>query len=95
MSDGAEEETIVSVREDGQLYDPVFMLLLFAQMLVERIPQSAMSWVSLYRTNVVSMLIRCLSSADEAIRKIALLQLGKLYGVMQVSIVPPCYLLSN
>ena len=71
--------------DDALVYDPVFLLLLFAQALHECPPQSALTWVTLFRTNIVSLVIRCLSSADTNIRKIALLQMGTLYTLMKVS----------
>ncbi|KAH8115698.1 ribosome 60S biogenesis N-terminal-domain-containing protein [Phellopilus nigrolimitatus] len=80
-----EEEVTVSRVEDGLIYDPVFVLLLFAQALIESPPRSALSWVSLYRTNVVSLVIRCMSSADVAVRQLASLQLGLLWKLMQTA----------
>jgi nucleolar pre-ribosomal-associated protein 1 len=72
---------------DAEIYDPVFVALLFAQMLTEAPPNTALSWVELFRTNVVSLLIRCLSSRDHALRDCALDQLAHLSRCLQVIII--------
>lgn len=69
--------------EDAQLYDPVFVTLLFAQMLVGELPNLALGWVQLFRTNIVSLLIRTLSSKDDHLRDVATGQLGGLYNYLQ------------
>ncbi|KAF8665731.1 hypothetical protein AX16_000179 [Volvariella volvacea WC 439] len=61
------------------LYDPLFLLLLFAHMLTTCPPTSSLIWVELFRTNVVGLLIRMLSSNDGQIRGLALSQLGALW----------------
>ncbi|KAH9853304.1 ribosome 60S biogenesis N-terminal-domain-containing protein [Lenzites betulinus] len=61
------------------IYDPVFVLLLFAQMLGEGAPTSALEWVQLFRTNVVSLLLRALSARDIQVREIAWAQTAVLY----------------
>ncbi|KAG6849538.1 hypothetical protein H0H93_007626 [Arthromyces matolae] len=68
---------------DGQLYDPVFLMLAFAQMLAENPPQSAFAWVELFRTNIASLIIRALSSKDAAIRDVALCQLAGLWQYLE------------
>ncbi|KAL5512235.1 hypothetical protein ACEPAG_3520 [Sanghuangporus baumii] len=78
-------EVVESRPEDSQIYDPIFILLLFSSMLAECPPRFALSWVSLYRTSVVSLIIRCLSSIDNNVRKVALLQLGTLYRLMKTA----------
>ncbi|KAI5117575.1 hypothetical protein M0805_005637 [Coniferiporia weirii] len=82
---GSEQEVKASRAEDALVYDPVFVLLLFSQVLVDGPPQTALSWVSLYRTNAISLVIRCLSSADSAIRQLALSQLSILWKTMQTA----------
>ncbi|KAG6897168.1 hypothetical protein C0992_003674 [Termitomyces sp. T32_za158] len=62
-----------------QLYDPIFLILLFGQMLAENPPESAFTWVAIFRTNIVSLFIRALSSKHGMIRDIALCQLGGLW----------------
>lgn len=69
---------------DSQIYDPVFVLLLFALMLMESPPESALEWVQLCRTNVVSLLIRSLSANDSGIRRTALCQIAGLWNCLEV-----------
>ncbi|KIK72179.1 hypothetical protein PAXRUDRAFT_29327, partial [Paxillus rubicundulus Ve08.2h10] len=49
---------------DGSIYDPLIAIVLSAQMFVECPPTAALGRVKVFRTNVVSLLIRCLSSKD-------------------------------
>jgi len=60
---------------DGQMYDPVFVMLLFGHVFSHSPPDSALAWVALFRTNIVSLLIRTLSSKDSDMRKVALCQI--------------------
>ncbi|KZT00261.1 uncharacterized protein LAESUDRAFT_688308 [Laetiporus sulphureus 93-53] len=69
--------------EDVLLYDPVFATLLFAQMLSWGPPTSAPSWIQLLKTNIVSVLIRCLAAKDDALREVALAQLALLYKCLE------------
>lgn len=85
LSVGAKQELSDTAQDDNRLYDPVFILLLVSQVLVENSPQSARDWVRLYRANVVSLCIRCLSSVDSALRQLALLQLSLIWSLMPVS----------
>lgn len=89
----SEQELTAERADDGNMYDPIFVLLLFAQALSEGPPRSALAWVQLYRTNVVSLLIRCMSSAAQDIRHLAVLQLSSLWSLMQVSRCHPRVLL--
>ncbi|KAG5724436.1 Laccase-2 [Termitomyces sp. T112] len=66
-----------------QLYDPIFLMLLFAQMLAENPPESGFAWVEVFRTNIVSLFIRALSSKCEMIRDIALCQLAGLWQYLE------------
>ncbi len=70
--------------EDNQLYDPVFILLLLGNTMLEDPPYSALSWVEFFRTNVVSLAIRSLSSFDTNIRKIVFTQMIALRQAMKV-----------
>ncbi|KAF9233345.1 ribosome 60S biogenesis N-terminal-domain-containing protein [Melanogaster broomeanus] len=54
-------------------------------MLVECPPTTALGWVKVFRTNVVSLLIRCLSSKDPNIREAALCQIAKIWESVQKS----------
>ena len=69
----------------GQIYDPVFVMLLFAQVVSSCPPSSALGWVQLFRTNVASLIIRCLSSRDSGLRRLARVQLGALYKLIEAS----------
>ncbi|RDB20241.1 Uncharacterized protein C14G10.02 [Hypsizygus marmoreus] len=70
---------------EAQLYDPVFLMLLFAQTFAEALPTSAVVWVELFRTNIVSLLIKALSSKDGEIRDVALCQLAALWQYLQTA----------
>lgn len=67
-----------------QIYDPQFVLLLVARMLETEVPTSALSWVQMLRTNVVSLLIRTLSAHDDDLRDGAMIQLSRLHHHLQV-----------
>ncbi len=69
---------------DG-IYDPVFVLLLFAQMLADSAPSSALDWVQLFRTNIISLILRALSAKDEQLRDVAWGQVAALYRALEVS----------
>lgn len=70
--------------DNASVYDPVFVMLLCAQVLQTSLPSSALSWVSFFRTNIISLTFRCLSCKDEDLRKLALSILGSLYDLLQV-----------
>jgi nucleolar pre-ribosomal-associated protein 1 len=70
---------------DAQLYDPVFLILLFGQMLAETPPSSAFAWVEVFRTNIVSLLIKALSSKCAGIREVALCQIAALWQHIEVT----------
>lgn len=71
---------------DLQLYDPVFITLLFSHMLNENPPTSALAWVEVFRTNVVCVIIRALSSKDVQVRELALSQVATLWKQLEVSL---------
>lgn len=71
---------------DTLLYDPVFLILLFTHALVNDPPSSAFSWVELFRTNIVSLLLKALSSKCVGIRDVALCQIAVLWQHLQVSV---------
>lgn len=79
------DPTSVTGEEDGILYDPALLLLLLAHSFIEGPPQSALSWVQLYRSNIISLTIRCLSATDSNLRLFATQQLSALWKLMQVS----------
>lgn len=67
---------------DGRGVDPLFCLLLFCQMIADCPPKSALTWVELFRTNVVGLVIRCLSSRDVGMRELSLSALSGLYSLL-------------
>ncbi|KAJ7780624.1 ribosome 60S biogenesis N-terminal-domain-containing protein [Mycena maculata] len=70
---------------DAQLYDPVFLILIFAQAMAEKIPDSAFGWIELFRTNIVSLLIRTLSAKDGYLREVARSQLAALWAHLETA----------
>lgn len=70
---------------DDSMYDPLIAIVLSAQMLVECPPTTPLGWVKVFRTNIISLLIRCLSSKDPSIRETALCQIASLSESLQVS----------
>ncbi|KDR74243.1 hypothetical protein GALMADRAFT_250000 [Galerina marginata CBS 339.88] len=68
---------------EAVLYDPVFLMLLFSQMLSDQPPTSAFGWIELFRTNIVSLFVRALSSRDGQIRNLALCQVVGVWKQMQ------------
>lgn len=77
-------EDLQPLVEGEHIYNPLFVILLFASMLSEGIPTSAPGWVQLFRTNVVGVLLRALSAHSEEIRDVALAQIHGLYAAIQV-----------
>lgn len=70
--------------QDIPLYDPLFLLLLFSQMLADNPPTTPSAWIELFRTNIVSLFIRTLSAKDAQLRDVALCQLTALWRHLQV-----------
>lgn len=75
-------------QEDVRLYDPVFLMLLFSQMMAVRPPSSAYAWLELFKTNVVSLFIRALSAKDAELRELALCQIVALWRCLEVNFLP-------
>lgn len=71
--------------EEEGLYDPVFLILLFGHMLAESPPTSVISWIEMFRTNIVSLVLRTLASKDAGMREVALLQIVALYKHMAMA----------
>jgi nucleolar pre-ribosomal-associated protein 1 len=69
---------------DGRTCDPVFVALLMAHVLATRPPSSTAQWVQLFRTNVVSLLIRSLSSRNGILRDTCVAQISAIMGALQV-----------
>uniref|UniRef100_A0A8H8CE92 Nucleolar pre-ribosomal-associated protein 1 n=1 Tax=Psilocybe cubensis TaxID=181762 RepID=A0A8H8CE92_PSICU len=81
-----EDQSKISIEpHEAGLYDPVFLMLLFSQVLSEEPPTSAFAWIELFRTNVASLFIRALSSKDVHIRDLALCQVVALWKHMQTA----------
>ena len=68
--------------EEGLLYDPVFLILLFGHMLAESPPTSAIRCIEMFRNNIGSLVLRTLASKDAGMREVALLQIVALYKHM-------------
>jgi len=83
LSDPAQGQA-KQVQED--LYDPVFLMLLFGQMLADQAPSSAVGWIELFRTNVVSLFVRALSAKDGRMRNLALGVVVGVYRHLEVSV---------
>jgi nucleolar pre-ribosomal-associated protein 1 len=69
---------------DDRICDPVFVTLLMAHVLATRPPSSTAQWVQLFRTNVVSLLIRSLSSRNGFLRDTCVTQISAIVGALQV-----------
>ena len=80
-----DQSALLTSTQDAQLYDPVFVMLLFGQMLADQPPSSSFAWLELFRTNVISLFIRVLSSKDDRMRELALCQVVALWKQMEVS----------
>jgi len=78
-------ECVIHGPNDEHMYDPLFITSLSAQTFVECPPTTALGWVKVFRTNVFSLLIRCLSSKDANIREAAACQLALVWDGVQVS----------
>lgn len=68
----------------GEVYDPLFIILLFCHGLLEGPPDNALSWVQLFRSNIVSLIIRSLSSPDDDLRRLGRAQMQMLWKVIEV-----------
>ncbi|KZV73620.1 hypothetical protein PENSPDRAFT_627099 [Peniophora sp. CONT] len=72
------KETVFSAEQGGhpftadQVYEPRFVVSLLAQALAGEMPRSVLEWVAFFRTNAVSLAVRCLSSEDADLRRLAL-----------------------
>ena len=70
------------LKED--LYDPLFLNLIFSRVVSGNSLVSALSWVQFFRTNIVCVVIRSLSSKDGAFRELALCNLSGLWKLLEV-----------
>lgn len=67
-----------------EMYDPLFLNLIFSRIVSGNSPSSVLSWVQFFRTNIVCVVIRSLSSKDDAFRKLALCNLSGLWKLLEV-----------
>ncbi|KIO12008.1 hypothetical protein M404DRAFT_994067 [Pisolithus tinctorius Marx 270] len=82
---GDDEKGVRENPNDEHMYDPILVIAISAQMFSESPPTTALAWVKLFRSNVVSLLIRCLSSKDVNIREAAACQLAMVSDGIQKS----------
>ena len=80
----SDEQADEQVGLDEQVYDPLFVILLVAQMFSLRPPVSSREWVQTFRSNVFSLLIRCISAKDEKIREASLGLLARVWKGVEV-----------
>lgn len=66
------------------LYDPVFVLSLVGIVFTDSSPSTALTWVEVFRTNVVSLMVRTLSAKSDDLRTISLSHLATLWKHLQV-----------
>lgn len=76
--------------EDAALYDPLFVLLLLAQAIVDAAPYSQMEWVELFRTNAPCVAMINLASRDTDLRKLAHTVMSSLWTAVQVRALMLC-----
>lgn len=74
-----------SNRHSVHLYDPIFLLLLFNSVLSENRPSTPFRWIELFRTNIVGICIRTMSSEEATLRELGLSQIALLYQNLEVS----------
>ena len=65
-------------------YDPLFLNLIFSRVVSGNTPSSALSWVQFFRTNILCVVIRSLSSKDVAFREFAVWNLSGLWRLLEV-----------
>lgn len=71
---------------DEESYDPVFVLLLLAACVNEGSIKTGISWVELFRTNVLSVVVAGMSSREGDMRRMATSVLGLVWRALQVSL---------
>ncbi|RXW16240.1 hypothetical protein EST38_g9609 [Candolleomyces aberdarensis] len=68
---------------ENQLYDPLFLLLLLQHVLSNGPPTSAISWIELFRSNVIGLALRALSARDGKLREIGMGCIVAVWTLMQ------------
>jgi len=69
-----------------KLYDPTFILSLVGSCLLDHVIMSGLQWVDLFRTNVVSLVVRALSSKNDQIRLTGKSILSGIMSAVQVRV---------
>ncbi|KAG8901163.1 hypothetical protein FRC01_009908, partial [Tulasnella sp. 417] len=68
---------------DEESYDPVFVMLLLAACVNEGLIKTGISWVELFRTNVLSVVVAGMSSREGDMRRMATSVLGLVWRALQ------------
>ncbi|KDQ65157.1 hypothetical protein JAAARDRAFT_75487 [Jaapia argillacea MUCL 33604] len=80
-----EASDLFSGESYGQVYDPLFVALLVGVVVVDCPPSTGLDWVQFFRINIVSLLIRMLSSKDTGLRTLALSQIAGIETNIQIA----------
>ncbi|TFK24236.1 hypothetical protein FA15DRAFT_423825 [Coprinopsis marcescibilis] len=80
--DGATPPPRTILHED-QLYDPIFLMLLFQHMMMENPPTGAIPWIELFRSNVVGLIVRAMSANDGRVRSLSASLLAALAKLLE------------
>ncbi|KAF5309185.1 hypothetical protein D9619_012740 [Psilocybe cf. subviscida] len=79
-----EDQSSLSIHpQEAVLYDPIFIMLLFSQMMADQQPVSAFQWIELFRTNMASLFIRALSAKNGEMRDLAMCQVIALWRALE------------
>ncbi|GJJ15662.1 hypothetical protein Clacol_009940 [Clathrus columnatus] len=79
LSDQRPEDTI----PNKEYYDPLFIVLMASQFVLETSVISVPDWVQVFRTNIFSVVISALSSKDDDTRRVGMAILGGLQNRLQ------------
>lgn len=69
---------------NDHIYDPVFVLLLLSQLVAEGFPTSSLTLLEFFKTNIICVSVRALSSSDAYFRQIARIQLNCIQKLLLV-----------
>lgn len=86
LGGAVDDMTTMSSVEEG-VYDPVFVMALYAATLAEE-SLSGLDWVEIMRSGVIGIVVCAMSSRDEGIRSLASWLLSKTFRIVSVSAVP-------
>ncbi|KAF9263035.1 hypothetical protein L218DRAFT_1077444 [Marasmius fiardii PR-910] len=79
----ANDENHRGTRGGEDLYDPIFLILFLTHTFSSSLPTSAIDWVELFRTNILGLCIRALSSRDPALRNVAAAATAKVWNALE------------